>query len=183
MPDPDIRTNTAPDASTTRLCQDLARHVPFSQMAAAHVARFVARARPASFSAGQEVLGPAWGPVEHLHYVCQGSITGRQGLAEAAGGFQYETGDLFPVGAALGHRPVTATYTADEDTTCLLLPTAEMQALASDSAPFVDFLNRRIVQFLDVSRQAVQAHFASQTSSPFFTEPAPRGLCPTRWSG
>ena len=31
-----------------------------------------------------------------------------------------------------------------------------LQALATDSAPFADFLNRRIVQFLDVSRQAVQ---------------------------
>lgn len=165
--------------STTRLCQDMARHVPFSQMDAAHVARFIARAQPATYAVGEEILGPAWGPVEHLLYVCQGSVTGKNGLADAAGGFQYETGDLFPVGAALGHRPVTATYTADENTVCLRLPMAEMQALAQDSAPFADFLNRRIVQFLDVSRQAVQAHFASQTLSQQSLE-APLGTLPRK---
>ena len=57
----------------------------------------------------------------------QGSVTGRRGLAEAAGGFEYEAGDLFPVGAVLGARAVTATYTAHEDTFCLLLPAAAVQ--------------------------------------------------------
>ena len=179
MPATDTRVTAAPNPTAVRLCQDLARHVPFSQMTAEHVARFVASAQPANFSAGQEVLAPAQGPVEHLYCICQGSVTGRHGLAAAAGGFQYETGDLFPVGAALGHRPVTATYTADEDTVCLLLPTAEMQVLATDSAPFADFLNRRIVQFLDVSRQAVQAHFASQTLSQQSLE-APLGSLPRK---
>jgi CBS domain-containing protein len=175
----DTRTTTSPNQPASHLCQDLARHIPFSRMAAEDVARFVARAKPVDFAASQDVLGPASGPVEHLYCVCQGSVTGRHGLAEAAGGFQYEAGDLFPVGAAMGHRPVTATYTADVDTVCLMLPAAEMQALAAECTPFADFLNRRIVQFLEVSRQAVQAHFASQTLAQQSLE-APLGTLPRK---
>jgi hypothetical protein len=35
------------------------------------------------------------------------------------------------VGRPLAHRPVTATYTANEDTVCLRLPAARMQELAA----------------------------------------------------
>ena len=40
-------------------------------------------------------------PVEEIFLVRQGAVTGVKGLAELSGGaFQYEAGDLFPLGAA-----------------------------------------------------------------------------------
>ena len=158
---------------------ELSARAPFSQMSAEHVDRFIARSQQAYFAPGETVLSPAHGPVGHLYLIRRGSVSGRSGLAEAAGGFEYEAGDLFPVGATLGHRPVTATYTAEADTFCLLLPAAEMQALASASTAFGDFLNRRVAQFLDLSRRAVQASYASQTLAEQSLE-APLGTLPRR---
>lgn len=145
------------------LRRELAAHPPFAQMAPEHVDRFIAASEQAYFAPGETVLEPATGPVTHLFFVRRGSVAGRSGLADAAGGFEYEAGDLFPVGAALGQRPVTATYTAEADTFCLLLPAGQMQALAAASTAFGDFLNRRVAQFLELSRRAVQATYASQT--------------------
>ncbi|MFO1268800.1 MAG: DUF294 nucleotidyltransferase-like domain-containing protein [Rubrivivax sp.] len=128
-----------------------------------HVERFIASSQQAYFAPGETMLAPQSGPVQHLYYVRRGSVAGRRGQADAAGGFEYEAGDLFPVGAALGQRPVTATYTAEADTFCLLLPAEQMRSLAAASTVFGDYLNRRVAQFLDLSRRAVQAAYASQT--------------------
>jgi CBS domain-containing protein len=123
--------NTAsPNASTTspssslvlNLRKELGQHAPFSTMAPAHVDRFVAQATLHYYAPGEVLLGPQSGPVRHLLYIKQGSVTGRRGLAGDAGGFAYEAGDLFPIGAALASRAVTSTYTAETDTFCLLLP-------------------------------------------------------------
>jgi len=155
---------TSPSSSLLQnLRQELAARTPFAQMAPEHVDRFISGSQQAYFAPGETVLSPASGPVKHLYYVRRGSVSGRRGLADAAGGFEYEAGDLFPVGAALGQRPVTATYTAEADTFCLLLPAEQMQALAAASTAFGDYLNRRVAQFLDLSRRAVQANYASQT--------------------
>lgn len=145
------------------LRQELASRPPFSQMLPTHVDRFITRSRQAYFAPGETVLSPESGAVEHLYLIRRGNVTGKQGLAEAAGGFDYEPGDLFPVGAAIGRHPVTATYTAEEDTFCLLLPAEEMHALAAASATFGDFLNHRVARLLDLSRRAVQADYASQS--------------------
>ena len=135
---------------------------PFGQMAPAHVALFVAASEPVHFAPGELVFSPASGPVQALLCIRQGSVTGLKGMAEMAGRFEYGVGDVFPVGAALAHRPVTATYTANEDTVCLRLPAARMQELAALSAPFADFLNRRVVQYLDLARKAVQTSWATR---------------------
>ncbi len=157
-------TATSPSTSLLQnLRQELAAHPPFSQMAPEHVDRFITRSRQAYFAPGETVLAPEMGAVEHLYFVRKGGVTGKQGLADTAGGFDYEAGDLFPVGAALGRHPVTATYTAEDDTFCLLLPAGEMHELAASSAAFGDFLNHRVAKLLDLSRRAVQANYASQT--------------------
>jgi CBS domain-containing protein len=145
------------------LRDELMRFAPFAQMTAADVERFVAASTQAYFEPGEVMLSPASGPVGHLHFIRRGSVSGRRGLAESSGGFEFEAGDLFPVGAALAARAVTSTYTANADTFCLLLPQAEMQSLARTSAPFADFLNRRVQQFLELSRKSLQVAYASQT--------------------
>ncbi len=157
----------APSQPSTHLLanlrRELAAHAPFSQMQTAHVERFAAASRLAYFSPDEQILAPSSGAVGHLFWVQQGGVVAHKGLAETAGGFHYEAGDLFPVGAALGKRPVTATYRADGDTFCLILPVNAMNELAAVSAPFADFLNRRVAQFLELSRRAVQATYASQS--------------------
>ena len=164
---PAARPSPSPSPSPSvsligNLRTELMRGLPFSRMQAAHVEAFVAGATQAYFAPGEVVLEPAHGPVTALMFVRQGSVSGRRGLADAAGQFEYAAGDLFPVGAVLAGRAVTATYTANEDTFCLCLPAARVQALAEASAPFADFLNRRVAHFLELSRQAVQASWASQ---------------------
>ena len=164
--------NTAsPTASTPspsgslvlNLRKELGQHAPFSTMSPGHVERFVSQATLHYYAPGEVLLGPQSGPVRHLHYIKQGSVTGRRGLAADSGGFAYESGDLFPIGAALAGRAVTSTYTAESDTFCLLLPLEAMRSLAADSGAFADFLNSRVLQFLELSQRAVQASFASQT--------------------
>ncbi len=145
------------------LQSELTQYAPFSQMRNEHLEQFLARSQLAYFAPGEIIIGPDDGPVTHLVYIRSGSVTGTRGVADASGGLRYEAGDLFPVGAALARRPVTAVYQADGDTFCLLLPVETLDPLAQASIPFADFLNRRVAQLLDISRRAVQANWAAQT--------------------
>jgi CBS domain-containing protein len=145
-----------------QLSTELKRFAPFAQMDGAHVERFVVASSQAYFEPGETILAPANGPVAQLHFIRRGQVQGRRAGGDSAG-FEYEAGDLFPVGAAIGARAVASTYRAGADTFCLLLPLAEMQALARASAPFADFLGQRVQQFLALSRNALQVAYASQT--------------------
>lgn len=163
MASPTASTPSPSGSIVHNLRKELGEHAPFSTMPAAHVDRFVAQSSLHYYAPGETLLSPQSGPVQHLFYIKQGSVTGRRGLAADAGGFAYEAGDLFPIGAALGGRAVTSTYTAETDVFCLLLPLQAMHSLAADSGAFADFLNSRVLQFLELSQRAVQASFASQT--------------------
>ncbi|KPF48738.1 nucleotidyltransferase [beta proteobacterium AAP51] len=162
------------------LAAEVARHAPFSQMAPEHVALFVAGCKQQYHAPGEVVLGPHSGPVQALMLVRQGSVTGRPGSAQAAQGggtgnvegagegdrdsaFELLAGDLFPVGAVLAGRAVTSTYTAQADTFSLALPLAQVQQLLALSPPFAGFLQRRVAHYIELSRQAVQKAWASQT--------------------
>ncbi|HSC00291.1 MAG TPA: DUF294 nucleotidyltransferase-like domain-containing protein, partial [Burkholderiaceae bacterium] len=144
------------------LCLELTRHPPFVQMQPEHVRQFVAASREAHFAAGEVVLSPAMGPVRSLHLLRRGHITGRRGVAALAGSLQYEAGDLFPVGALLGARPVTSTYTAEEDCFCLLVDADAVRALARASPPFAEFLEHRALALFDLARAAMREAYASQ---------------------
>ncbi len=150
-------------AALAALGAELARHAPFSVMSPAQVAQFIEAARPLQFRRGEVVLQPADGPVQTLLLMREGRITGRRGMADSAGPFEYVAGDLFPVGALLGQRAVTATYTANDDSVCLALPAAEVQRLAAASPAFADFLNRRVMDFLTLSQRALQRSGAAHT--------------------
>jgi len=166
-------------ARVGKLRAHLMRSPPFSRMAPSEVEQFVEQSRPARYAAGAVVIDPTSGPATDLITIVEGSITGRRGLADMSGPIEYVEADLFPVGAVLGQRPVTATYTANEDTDCLLLGAEAMQALAAKSAPFADFLNRRVMQFFELSRKAVQAAWSSQSLTEQSLE-APLGSLPRR---
>ncbi len=80
--------------------------------------RHVAAASQLYFAPGEVVLDPSSGPVQALLYVRRGSLSGRRGVADTTGPIEYVAGDLFPVGALLASRAVTATYTTNEDSFC-----------------------------------------------------------------
>jgi len=144
--------------------QELAGFTPFSHMAAEDLDFFITRSQQQYFAPAEMIVNPSHGAVTHLYFIRQGAVTGKRGLAELSGGaFQYEAGDLFPVSAALARRAVTASYEATADTFALVLGCDDMDLLAQRSAPFADFLNRRILHFLELSRQALQASYSSQS--------------------
>lgn len=158
---------TPPDYSPAKsllgnLRQELVQHPPFAQMAAGDIDFFVLHAKQHYFAPDELVLQPANGTVQDLFYIRQGSVTGTRGLAEQMGGaFEYEAGDLFPVSAALAGRTVTATYRACSDAFLLALPVAAMHALAQRSIAFSEYLSQRTIKFLELSRKALQAAYAS----------------------
>lgn len=146
------------------LRQELARMPPFAQMDDAAIDFFLTHAEQRYFAPGETLVAPGDGPVAELFYIRSGAVRGVKGAAELTGGaIGYDAGDLFPTSAALAARPVTATYEAVGDTFVLALPVRHMQALAARSVPFADFLNERILKFLALSRQALQADCATQT--------------------
>lgn len=160
-----VTTAQMPSSSLlANLRQELARYTPFSLMAVADLDFFLSHAEQLYFAPGEILFEPASGEVNRLFFIRRGAVSGKRGLADLEGGaFEYETGDLFPISAAIARRAVTATYEATQDTFVLALTVEAMQTLAQQSVPFADFLNRRVLKFLDLSRQALQVAYSSQT--------------------
>jgi CBS domain-containing protein len=156
--------NPSPSSSLlSNLRQELQRYTPFLLMEGAQVEKLLAACQQAYFAPGEVLAEPANGEVKALYIIRQGAVTGERGLADLSGGaFAYEAGDVFPISAAMASRPVTATYKATADTFVLVLPVAAMHEMAQSSAVFSDFLNRRVLQFLELSRQALQVAYSSQ---------------------
>ena len=163
---PAINAATAvsqPSASLmTNLRTELMRHAPFAQMPQSQVEQFIAASQQVYYAPGETVLAPEEGAPRHLIYLRQGHVTGRRGGVDNPSGYEYDAGDLFPVGAVLALRPVVATYQAQRDVFCLLVPVADVTALSAQCPVFADFLERRIFRQLELSRQAMQATYASQ---------------------
>ena len=159
-----LNADLSPSSSLlANLRQELMRHPPFAQMLASDVDFFLSHARQNYFAPGEILIEPDNGPVREIFFIRQGAVIGERGLAELSGGaFHYEPGELFPLSAAMSQRAVTASYRAAADTFVLALPLDAMQVLAQRSPPFADFLNRRILKFLDLSRRALQVAYASQ---------------------
>lgn len=154
-------TATPAASLLARLDAELARHPPFAQMAAEPRRRFIEAAEQLYYAPGETVLEPAGGPVHHLQVVRSGRLEGtpRDGAAEP---FTIEPGELFPVGAALRERAVTATYRALEDSFCLRVPMRMVREIAASSAPLADFLDRRMLQLLELAQQALHRRAMAQ---------------------
>jgi len=155
---------TTPAASLIdNLDTEFTRHVPFAQMAPAHRRQLWAHAALAYYAPGETLIDPAGGPVQQLFLVRSGVVVGeRPSDAAQPERVEHEAGECFPVDALLGGCAVTATYRAQGDVFCLLLPGAVVQDVAAVSTPWADHLHRRVLQLLELSRQALQAHFAGQ---------------------
>lgn len=144
--------------------QRLQKHAPFSEIPAHQLNVLLQGCAETYFSPNELIIQPEDGAPEFLYYVEKGAVVGRKGLADlSTTGFQYEVGEMFPVNAFLAGRPVTATYSAREDTFCLMFTHQAVRALAEQSPVFSDYLTRRTLQFLDLSRRAIQVAYSSQT--------------------
>ena len=155
---------TAATPSSSLLAQfdtELAQHAPFAQMSPAHRRRFIEAAEQAYYAPDEVLVDPASGVPGHLFYVRQGGVCGEQRLG-APGPFAIEPGEVFPVSAVLGERAVTASYKARGDTFCLLVPAAVVRDLVAQSVPFADFVNRRMLQLLELSQRALQGNVAAR---------------------
>ena len=177
----DVQKEMSPSRSLVmNLRQQMMQRIPFSEMQEEHVDFFIKSAKEFYFGPEEVILDPTRGPVTQLFFIRQGSVISRSGLANEAGGaHEIEAGDLFPVSAAVAGRAVTATYTAFSDCFCLGISTDVMKQLASLSTPFADYLNQRILKFLEQSRQVLQRTYASQVFSEQSLE-TPLGLLPRK---
>jgi CBS domain-containing protein len=135
---------------------ELMAHAPFAQMERAHVERFALAAAESYHAPGEVVMQPDEGPVQRLIFVRRGSVQGtRPNAGPSDAGVHYEAGDLFPVSAVVAKRAVTARYEAVEDLFSLQVPASLAQELAALSPVWADFLGRRVMTFLELSRKAL----------------------------
>jgi CBS domain-containing protein len=165
----------------TGLKQLLARYMPFSSMAPEHLNFVIEHVEVAYFEPGETILGPSSEPPAHCYIVKQGRVQGEttnEKQGEVA--FEAGVGDCFPVGALLAGRPVSLVYRSVTDTFCLLLPRARFEQLAQMSGPFLDFCKRRLGALLDLSRQQLQATYASEASAERTMNTALRDLVRSR---
>ena len=135
----------------------LRRWNPFVDMAPADVDWFLARCEQRYLEPGEVLLQPAQGPVDTLFLIRQGSVRSDQGpMGTSGSGFAYEAGEMLPVAAVLARRAVMSTYSAVDDVFVLAIAAADVEQLAQRSAPFADFLNRRVQSLLEKSRHALR---------------------------
>ncbi|MFO1310495.1 MAG: DUF294 nucleotidyltransferase-like domain-containing protein [Burkholderiales bacterium] len=142
------------------LVQSLAPHAPFSAMSAEDVADLVRRAHIAYFAAGETILPPSSSRPAQCHVIKQGAVRGESSAGDRHESlFELGPGEMFPLGALLGHRGPTSRYVAAQDTFCIAVPVAVFDALIERSAPFRDFCTRRLAYLLENVRARVQAEY------------------------
>lgn len=158
-------------AAIERLLLQLIKHPPFSEMRRDDVFALVAAAKEVHFKPGEVILSSASGVVSTIHIICQGEVFGHKGIADLTStGLHYEAGDLFPVVAAMAHRPTSATYTATVKTACLEVPQVVIEDVAQRSPVLANFLAGKTLQLLELSRRATQAAYSMQALAEYSLE-------------
>ena len=140
----------------------LLAHLPFARMERSHVQQLALAAHERYFAPEAVIVSPA-APIEHLIFLRQGRALGRRASAvQPHDVFELEAGSLFPVAALLAGRRVSSTYSALDDCFCLFIPWAAASAVMSASAPWADFLNQRMLAFLEDSRRRWRQELQAQ---------------------
>lgn len=141
----------------------LMKRPPFSEMRADDVMALIATANEVHFKAGAVIISPDSGLSESIYIITEGEVSGHKGIADlSSSGFHYESGDMFPVVAAMARRPTTATYTATSATSCLAVPLAVAEQIAKQSPVLANFLAGKTLQLLELSRRSTQAVYMAQ---------------------
>lgn len=139
--------------------QFLQRFPPFNQMENAHLAYLVEQCQLRFHAAGESIIKPADGPVEHFYIVKQGRVVGERPHTARRGTettFEIASGECFPLAALLGERATRTEHLAAEDTFCLQLNKSAFIKLFALSSPFRDFALRGVSSLLDQVNQQVQ---------------------------
>ena len=140
----------------------LLAHLPFARMERSHVQQLALAAHERYFAPEAVIVSPA-APIEHLIFLRQGRALGRRASAvQPHDVFELDVGSLFPVAALLAGRRVSSTYSALDDCFCLFIPWAAASAVMSASAPWADFLNQRMLAFLEDSRRRWRQELQAQ---------------------
>ncbi|WP_339525539.1 putative nucleotidyltransferase substrate binding domain-containing protein [Pseudomonas sp. EA_35y_Pfl2_R111] len=137
----------------------LQKFPPFNQMDTAHLAYLVENCQLRFYGAGETIIKPDDGPVEHFFIVKQGRVHGERPHSARRGTettFEITTGECFPLAALIGERATRTEHLAGEDTFCLLLNKPAFIKLFALSNPLRDFSLRGISSLLDQVNQQVQ---------------------------
>lgn len=138
------------------LMEFLQKFPPFNQMEPPHLAYLVEHCRLRFYAAGESILKPADGPVEHFYIVKQGRVHGERPLGSGrVTAFEIASGECFPLAALIGERATRTEHLAAEDTFCLLLEKAAFARLFALSDAFRDFALRGVSSLLDQVNQQV----------------------------
>ena len=132
----------------------LAAHRPFARMERGHVQQLALAAHERYFPPDAVIIAPVGRVPEHLIFLREGRVLGqRASPGQAQDAFELDRGSLFPVAALLAGRPLGSTYTALADCFCLFIPWSAASALMASSPSWADFLNQRMLAFLEATRQ------------------------------
>src|SRR5690554_4871725 len=118
---------------------------PFNQMETHHLAWMVEHCLLRFFGAGDSIIRPTAGAVQHFHIVKQGRVRGERlltGQATPDTTFEISVGECFPLAALVGDRATRTEHIAGEDSFCLLLHRDDFRKLVSMSPEFRDFALR-----------------------------------------
>ena len=159
----------------------LRKYPPFNQMDSAQLAYLVEHCQLRFYAAGESIIKPADGPVQHFYIVKQGQVVGERPHSARRGTettFEIASGECFPLAALLGERATRTEHLAGEDTFCLLLAKDAFVRLFSQSAPFRDFALRGVSSLLDQVNQQVQMRAAENLGAQYSLDTSLRELAP-----
>ena len=140
---------------------ELRMHPPFAQMQTASLETLLEAARGVERSAGQTIFGPADGLARRLWWIRRGAVSGLPEGA-TAGGFLVEAGEMFPISAVLGRRPVVSFYRAVEAVELLEFDAEAVLRVVATDPVLADFMSRRLQHLLALSVGQAQSACANQ---------------------
>lgn len=172
------------------LCAELRAHAPFTAMAPASLEALLAVAQQAYFAPSEVICSPVGGVAASVWWVRRGAVRGQGPAAVSAAGatsaglpmarpgapvppslesapgmgsgFQLETGEMFPLGAVLARRAVTAVYRAHDDVFCLGFDADTFRRVVQADPVLADFVNGRLLHVLALAQGALQGALGAQ---------------------
>ncbi len=148
----------------------LRKYPPFIQMENAHLAYLVEHCQLRFYAAGDAIIRPEDGPVEHFYIVKQGRVHGERPHSGGQGRettFEITSGECFPLAALIGERATRTAHLAAEDTFCLLLGKPAFVRLFALSSPLRDFALRGVSSLLDQVNQQAQLRAAESLGEEY----------------
>lgn len=116
----------------------LQQYPPFNQMEKGHLLMLIEMAWLRFYGKGTLITGPNHEAEQYWFLIRQGSVQGERPnptLPDAIERFTLSTGDNFPIASILSQRSTRTTYTAEDDTFCLVLSATDFIKLLRISEP------------------------------------------------